>query len=335
MMKRISHIILLLLLALSVTAQDIHYSQFYMTPLNMNPAATGVFNGDMRFTANYRFQWYSVPVSYSSVAGSFDSKVLAKKTGNNIIGAGFQFNYDKAGDSKLSLLQLNGSLAYALQLNKRNYLSAGTQVGFAQRSFSDEALTFDSQFNGDVFDPGLPTQELFTDKTFAFTDINIGLNYRYVIDDRTNVNIGGSLQHVNTPKQSFFDATDVRLPRKWSGILDATFMVSESIDLLPGFLYSRQGTYTEMVPSLNLKYHLSQVPGKKIGLYIGGKYRVRDAIVPAIGMSYNALRVGLSYDINISPFQAASTKQGGPELGLIYIITKVKPIDAYKSCPIF
>ncbi len=334
-MKRIVHIILFFLLSITLMAQDIHYSQFYMTPLNMNPATTGMFDGDMRFTANYRFQWYSVPVSYSSVAGSFDSKILAKKMKNNILGGGFQFNYDRAGDSKLSLLQLNGSLAYAIQLSKHNFLSAGVQVGMAQRSFTDEALTFDSQFNGDVFDPGLPSQELFNNKTFGFADINVGINYRLAIDEFTYINLGGSLQHVNSPNQSFFNDSDVRLPRKWTGVFDASFYINPLIDILPGFLYSRQGTYTEMVPSLNVKYHLSKIPGRMIGLFVGGKYRVGDAIAPGIGMSYNALRVGLTYDINISPFQAASTKQGGPELGLIYIISKVKPIETYKSCPIF
>ena len=44
----------------AVQSQDIHFSQFYASPLNLNPATTGVLSCDLRFSAIYRNQWASV-----------------------------------------------------------------------------------------------------------------------------------------------------------------------------------------------------------------------------------------------------------------------------------
>ena len=54
--------------------QDVHFSQFYQTPLIVNPALTGVFSGDQRGIINYRNQWNDfAPFTTSSI--SFDSKI--------------------------------------------------------------------------------------------------------------------------------------------------------------------------------------------------------------------------------------------------------------------
>ena len=47
-------------------AQDIHFSQYFSTPLTINPSYTGSFVGDYRAGLNYRQQWGSVTVPYKS-----------------------------------------------------------------------------------------------------------------------------------------------------------------------------------------------------------------------------------------------------------------------------
>ncbi len=65
---------------LSLSGQDIHHSQFYTSPLNLNPGLTGVFNGDQRLSLNYRRQWFVEDiVRYMTVAGSFDMKFYPTK----------------------------------------------------------------------------------------------------------------------------------------------------------------------------------------------------------------------------------------------------------------
>ncbi|HOA38555.1 MAG TPA: type IX secretion system membrane protein PorP/SprF, partial [Flavihumibacter sp.] len=49
--------LILLTLGLFTTAlkaQDPHFSQFFASPLTLNPAYTGKFNGTVRVSGNYR-----------------------------------------------------------------------------------------------------------------------------------------------------------------------------------------------------------------------------------------------------------------------------------------
>ena len=52
-------VVVLGLVVFNLNSQDIHFSQFYMSPLNLNPAMTGVMNGNIRLTGNYWNQWAS------------------------------------------------------------------------------------------------------------------------------------------------------------------------------------------------------------------------------------------------------------------------------------
>ncbi|MEO6357893.1 MAG: type IX secretion system membrane protein PorP/SprF, partial [Ferruginibacter sp.] len=71
-MKNDVHIILccmfVLLSSLQVAGQDIHFSQFFETPLLRNPALGGLFSGDIRLQSVYRTQWQSVTVPYQTVS---------------------------------------------------------------------------------------------------------------------------------------------------------------------------------------------------------------------------------------------------------------------------
>ena len=68
MIRKVYIAVAFCLLTNFLVAQDIHFSQFNMSPVNLNPAFTGFFDGDYRGVANYRSQWSSVPVSYSTVS---------------------------------------------------------------------------------------------------------------------------------------------------------------------------------------------------------------------------------------------------------------------------
>src|SRR5262245_34526848 len=92
------------LIALAISAQDIHFSQFGNSPANLNPALTGVFAGDLRFIANYRSQWKSVPVDYRTLSAAFDSKLFHKAFGkSSYLGYGLVFNNDVAGDAQIGI----------------------------------------------------------------------------------------------------------------------------------------------------------------------------------------------------------------------------------------
>src|SRR5687767_631950 len=106
-------LILLILAAPFLRAQDIHFSQFNASPLTLNPALTGKLSCTYRFAINYRNQWNSVPAPYETYSAAFDALAKTSKYDN---GQGFGFGAlifnDVSGDGNLSHLSLGGSMAY-------------------------------------------------------------------------------------------------------------------------------------------------------------------------------------------------------------------------------
>src|ERR1035437_2435480 len=118
-----------------VLAQDIHFSQFDETPLQLNPANAGVHH-DIRIITNYKNQWQSVGSPYKTFAFSAEVKLLKKKKQN--LGLGIDFFNDKAGDAQMGSNQANVSLSGIVPLNDKSLLSGGLMCGFAQRSMRSE-----------------------------------------------------------------------------------------------------------------------------------------------------------------------------------------------------
>ncbi len=221
------------LLAISLPAQDIHYSQFKNAPFLISPALTGVFDGKTRVSANYKAQWYTVPVSYRTLMAAFDTKIYTSVSETHFWGLGAAFSYDHAGDSKMgtSSLGLNG--AYTHQITKSSYLTAGVQLAGSQRSFRTELLRFDEQYNGENFDPLASNNEDFSDRSAFYLDLSGGLNWHYQNpNNRSNFNLGGGWFHINEPNASFWDEANIVLFQKWSGHFISQFQVADRFDLL-------------------------------------------------------------------------------------------------------
>ncbi|MBL7775242.1 MAG: PorP/SprF family type IX secretion system membrane protein, partial [Saprospiraceae bacterium] len=128
----------ILITATNLRAQDIHFSQFYMSPLNLNPAMTGVMNCNHRIVANYRNQWASVlkQNAYNTYSASYDQKIAVGRY--DYFGLGGTFWGDKAGESEFATLQARLSGSYAKKMGgyrrKAHYLVFGADLGVSQRS---------------------------------------------------------------------------------------------------------------------------------------------------------------------------------------------------------
>ncbi len=320
--------------------QDIHYSMFYNGPQILNPALTGIFHGDSRVMGHYRRQWQDVPVDYLTFSGTYDMKVYTQKGhGRDFWGFGLNFNYDRAGFSKLSLSQLQLGASYSKELKENVFLTGGAQLGFSQRQFKTEDLTFDNQFNGSIFDPSLPTLEDFTNTSIFFMDIGLGGNLRVQSPNRrSKLDLGLSLYHINRPSQSFFDDTEVNLPMRFAVHAIGALKVADPVDILLRGAAQFQSTYREFVPGIAARIYLDNKRGKELAFQLGVNARfnsITDAIIPTIEIHLRTLSVGVSYDVNVSQFDIATDKMGGPEIWISYRIVKVRPLGDFKTCPIF
>ena len=317
-------------------AQDIHFSQFNSSPLNLNPALTGLFDGDYRFVGNDRNQWGSVTVPYKTFSGSYDMRMLAGKIKSGILGGGIIFNNDRAGDASLGITQANLSLSYSKKIDKDSVqlLSVGVQTGIAQRSIDYTKLMFDEQYDGDTYNPNYNTGQNFSSSSFTYFDVSSGVNWFYRPRERFKMNFGASMFHINTPKQNFLNANDVKLHRKVVLHGSGQFKVRPKIDLMPSFIFERQNTFQEFVVGTSFRYMIQSFEGYNNAFYLGGFYRTSDAFIFSTGMDYKNINVGLSYDVNISKLRPASNGRGGLELSVIYIIKKFIPLKVKKKiCP--
>ena len=334
--------VLAFFLSSGLYGQDIHYSQFFNSALNKNPALTGIFNGDIRVGANYKHQWYSVPVPYLTFSAYYDQKFLNPRNEDYFWSGGVLLNYDRAGDSRMDLMQfaLSGSFTYLL--NENNLLTAGLQGSLARRSFRyGSNLRWDNQFDGVMFNEMIPSGEDFEGgrNGFGFVSFGGGLNYRWQRSARTNVNIGGAVYHINTPDHSFFDDGNIDRPNRFTINLNSSFQISDFFDLQFHGLAQFQGPALEYVPAMLISMHINRQRGREFRMDIGGMVRLNDeemdAIIPMVGFDFRNWYVGVSYDINLSEFEIATDNYGGPEISFIYKITNVKPLHNFKTCPIF
>jgi type IX secretion system PorP/SprF family membrane protein len=317
-------------------AQDIHFSQYGMSPINSNPATTGLFDGDVRAGGIFRSQWASVPIPYTTVSFFGDMRLGQNKLGDDRLGVGFIFNNDVCGDSKYGTTQIYFPISYIKKIKKDSslFLSFSLQPGISSSGFKTQALTFDSQYDGNQYQSSFSSQENFSATNQTKFDLNSGAMLQYNILKRGFVQAGLSIFHLTTPKQSYFNNTSISIDMKTNSYLMINYPVATMLDASVELLYSRQGKYHELVTGANIKYIFSTKHYQTV--FIGTYLRAKDAFIARVGMDYKTWKFSMSYDVNTSGFNAATNRKGAVEFALIYIFKKEIPFIAKKrACPIY
>jgi len=325
---------------LGASAQDLHFSQFFNSPLTTNPANTGFIpDGDYRLGINYRDQWSAVmTVPYKTMSAYGDVQVMRNKFETGWIGLGGVILRDVAGSGNLTSTKVYGSVAYHQMINSGSLLSLGFNAGWANKQINVSNLKFPDQFDGKFFDSKLPTGVVLDNNNINYFDMQAGMNYAYFPNEKTYVNAGFSAQHLNQPKESFFDSqptADNRVPVRYIGFLNGSFKINDQVILNPNVYFTTQAKAYEYVLGANAHYNLSG-DGEYI-LQAGLYYRSADAIIPLIGLGYKEYMFSFTYDATISTLKNYNNTRGAFEFSL----TKVGMFDTYKGnrrqtlCPSF
>ena len=322
--------------------QDIHFSQYFSTPLNMNPANAGFFEGTQRFCLNNKNQWSSISVPFQTISASYDMKLNnTKKFHPNLFGIGVIINSDKAGDSEFGTTEEGLALSFikALDNKGRQFLSFGFMPAIAQRSINLKKLTFDDQFDDATltYNPDKSSDETFSSTNFSYFDCAAGVNWGYYDIQGNLYNAGFSISHLNQPRQSFFGDNNVRLDIK--NVLYFNCKIVHSLNKFesyPCVTFVSQGQYKEFMIGTKSRYIFKYSSDEFYALDLGLYTRVGDAAIVLLGLDYNKLSLGISYDINYSKLYTASLYRGGLELSLQYILNNAKlRKPARIPCPIF
>lgn len=326
-----------LAISLNTSAQDIHFSQFYEDPMELNPALCGAFPGIIKGELNYRNQWSSVMnglgYAYSTMAATFEYHNILKKWTKGYLSPGLDFFNDRSGDGQIGITQVNFTLASGIYLNDKNCISAGLQAGWAQHSINMSKLQWDNQYINGAYDASASSGEP-VGSSFSYIDFAAGLAYTFgtgqtnmTSNDQIKANVGAAIYHISEPNMSYYGQSYSGTKLYMRYVLHGYFQYdipNSNIGVIPGFVYYQQGPASEVDFGSKFRYVLHQESKytgffKGTALDLGAFYRWNDAAVLLVGLEFGSYALGFSYDVNTSSLNTASSGRGGFEISLRFI----------------
>jgi len=318
-------------------AQDPNFSQFFSSPLTLNPALTGKFDGVYRIAGNYRDQWPTITNAFVTKTASIDFGILKNRLPDiDQLGVGILGMTDRAGDGVLVTNSAGLSLAYHKGLDENGYHQVG--VGF-QTTYTNKRLDVTKvQFADQLTPLGFTgvTSEIFTNKqvNVSYVDVNAGVLYNGTTNGYNNFYIGASMYHINRPKESFQGGNYLLSPR--TTIQGGGKIPIGSYNFLHiSAIHSIQAKAHNTVAGGAFSYNVNQTEENPVNVYIGAWYRFKDAAIPYVGLEFSGLHFGFTYDANTSSLKPASNTKGGMEISIIYIKKPVDPNAKKLNCPRF
>jgi type IX secretion system PorP/SprF family membrane protein len=324
-------------------AQDPHFSQYAYTPLQINPAFTGVFDGLARVTNTYRSQWGGIGNGFKTLHISADAPIGKGNMKNQFFGIGGMIYQDNAGEAGFKSTILEGSLSFTTALDDGdNFLSIGFQAGLNSQSIDLTKATWDNQWNGDTYDPSIQGESVQLPTT-NYLDFNAGLLYYWVPDGTNSFHIGGSMQHIGSPNVSFYTNSESPLRQKWTIHTGGEIELSKDYTWLnPRAMYLMQGNQQELLIGADIKnkvrFKSRYTNYMKEAYFYGGLfYRWKDAYVLRARFEYNTVGLGISYDINSSTLSNLAGSANAFEVNFTYVtyVKKGQRSKNYNKMPRF
>jgi type IX secretion system PorP/SprF family membrane protein len=347
--KSFHTIFLLMLFNLTLTAQDIHFTQYFRNPLLVSPGLSGVFNGDTRLMFQARNQWREIPVDYKTVTLAFDTKLPSFVEDDAFWSLQGGLNYDLAGDSRLQQTSFFVGGAYTKKFSPKVFGSLGFNVSANQRGFDPGALLFDRQYDPSIngVNASAPNGEGLWDLSTVFFDAGLGANIRIQADQkgqlvdllnkRSKLDIGFGVHHLLAPNTSFFPGAVSKIPMRLNPYLMAVLQLSNNIDLTTNLIYVTQAAYKEWMASAGFRVYLDKNPGNTFAIDLNINYQQREIgnrVAPSIEMLFRNIRAGFSYDINLTKTGVLTAGQSDPEIFVHYIIKKIPRFKTIRVCPL-
>jgi type IX secretion system PorP/SprF family membrane protein len=278
-----------------VRAQDPEFSQYYANPLYLNPAYAGSTECG-RLGLNYRNQYPSLSNAYLTYNVSYDQSMPGINSG-----FGFLVMNDAQGDGGLIRTSAAAYYSYNLQVSNSMNLRFGVKGAYYQEKLNWNKFIFASQIDpttGNI-DPDSGEPPPSKDNITAI-DFAAGA----VLSHTDKFFVGLAVDHLTQPSLAFYENSDSKLPMKIT--VNGGVMVNATsgglgnarngdILIQPNILYMQQENFHQ----LNAGIYVNKYP-----FVLGGWFRHNfenaDAVVALVGITYNNLRIGYSYDFTVS-----------------------------------
>lgn len=302
---------LLLLHATNGLAQlDAHFSQYYISPMMLNPALTGLTDGDYRVSAIFRSQFANTLLSKGASADM--------TTGSN---GNFGLDLFDQSTSDGAYNYYAGHLNYAYTgvrwgHDLHNNLSLAIQAGFFNRYFDVTKMQFGDQWTAGLgYQSGNPGAEPIAHPTLFSFDAGVGAMYFDTDPDSRYSFFGGvAAFHLSRPGNAFINNDGSQLPIRYSAHAGLRIRSSDLLSIVPNVLYMREGNAEEKMAGAYIQLYVTE----NTDFLFGANWRIRDAISPFVGVYTSGLTIGMSYDVTATGTINAGRSAGSYELSISY-----------------
>jgi type IX secretion system PorP/SprF family membrane protein len=329
-MKQVNILLLAVLLVIAGKSNaqvDPHFTQYYVYPAWLNPALTGMFDGDYRASAIYRNQWSNVSSAFSTMGASLEF------TTNKHLNAGVNLVNQVAGDGGYNYTTAYGNVAYTgIRFGAAEYhrVILGLQGGLVQRKFNPSKLVFNDQWNP-VTGGMVPTQEAIINPSATSFDAGAGvLYYDAAPGKKANVFAGFSASHINQAENRFAAVVNEKMPVRYTIHGGVKLALTDQLTLTPNAIFLRQGNAEEKV----LGTYAQLKAAVNTELLFGLNYRFQDAVSAYAGFTHSNMIFSISYDVNTSDLGKMVSGTNSFEVSLTFVgRKKVKTPEVEFVCP--
>ncbi|MBN8781457.1 MAG: hypothetical protein ABS85_09465 [Sphingobacteriales bacterium SCN 48-20] len=338
MKKLLTTVIACVALTFVSHAQDPNFSQFFASPLTMNPALTGKFDGVFRVAGNYRNQWPSINNAYITGTASVDMGILKNRIPEgDQFGIGIMGFTDRAGNGALTSNYGALSVAYHKSLDENSFhqLGAGFQGTYMNKRLNSSKIVFQDQLTPFGF-TGVSSETFAGQQlNLNYFDLNAGVFYNGSTNGYNNFYLGASMYHINRPKETFQQGGNFTLATRTTIQAGGKIPIGSYNFIHLAANHSMQAKAHNTIVGGSFSLNVNNDEENPTNVYLGSWYRFGDAVIPYMGLEFGEWHFGASYDVNTSQLKTASNARGGIEISLIYIKKYVDPNMRKLNCPKF
>ena len=309
----------------TASAQDPQFSQFYASPMYLNPALTGSTDRG-RAGINYRNQWPSLAHSFTTISAYADFFSKAIESGVGVI-----VNQHRESFLDYQSTEIGGAYSYKLQISDGLIMRSGIQLSYFSKDLNFEKLVFGNQIdidNGKVIGPSGETFERGETVNFLSASAG-GLFYTNALW------IGGAVHHINEPNQSFVGG-ESKLARKFS--LHAGYKLDlgdgrrlrtvayqfQERSVTFAVNYKKQAGFNQLDAGMQFYFQPLVIGGWYRGIPIQTEDKIvkNESVIALLGLEITPdMSIGYSYDFTVSSL--AGSTGGAHEFSLTLNFGKI------------
>jgi type IX secretion system PorP/SprF family membrane protein len=334
--------------AFNSNSQDFHFSQFYNSPLTLNPSLTGNIKQDFRVGLIHRDQWKSINSSFVTSAMFADVNFYQNPFRLDMWGLGIVAINDEIGDGLFNNQQVGVSLSgmkYLDQL-KRHKISIGVQPSYVTKGLNTSNLVFDSQINSSFqVDKSIASGEQLNANRYSYFNLNAGINWDFLLNQKIRLFAGYSAANILRPEQKFLVNSQNNLTVRHTFNPGVVYTISPKWSITPNVLMVYQSKATELNAGLYGAYTFNPEKANPTSVYLGSWFRTKDAFIAMTGLKWGHYQLAFSYDMTVSKLRDVRNVEsigqrafvGAWEVSFIYVgfLKRALPSQTTIPCKYF